>query len=83
MDLAYDHIQEEAFPQDQSSPSDTPKPEDQQSSLNSDIQEAYKAISSSPWGAKIGGFLGNVVKQVGSRCPRLWHLRRQFLIRTG
>jgi hypothetical protein len=60
MDLAYDHIQEEAFPEE---PSDTQekKPE---TTLNSDFQEAYKAISSSPWGARLGGFFGSVVKQV-------------------
>ncbi|OAA70243.1 BSD domain-containing protein [Cordyceps fumosorosea ARSEF 2679] len=62
MDLAYDHIQEEAFRRD------TPKPAEQgseqpQSSLNEEIQDAYKAFSSSPWGAKIGGFFGNMVKQ--------------------
>lgn len=37
-----------------------------QNSLNKDFQEAYKAISSSPWGAKLGGFFGSVVKQVSS-----------------
>ncbi|KJZ78473.1 hypothetical protein HIM_01864 [Hirsutella minnesotensis 3608] len=58
MDLAYDHIQQDAFSQEQGS-SDP----NQESSLNSDIQDAYKAISSSAWGIKIGGFLGNVVKQ--------------------
>ncbi|KAJ6787896.1 hypothetical protein PWT90_01879 [Aphanocladium album] len=62
MDLAYDHIQEEAFRRD------TPKPgekssEEPQSSLNNEIQDAYKAFSASPWGAKIGGFFGNMVKQ--------------------
>ncbi|KAK3941637.1 BSD domain-containing protein 1-B [Diplogelasinospora grovesii] len=64
MDLAYDHIQEESFPKD---PEDTPssgdkKPE-QQTSLNSELQDAYRAFSSSPWGARIGGFFGTVVKQ--------------------
>jgi hypothetical protein len=61
MDLAYDHIHEENFGRD------TPKPEQQsenQPSLNSDIQDAYKAFSATPWGAKIGGFFGSVVKQV-------------------
>jgi len=64
MDLAYDHIQEEAFPKEEET---TPKPsEDQQThpTLNDDLQEAYKVISTSTWGARIGGFLGNVVKQV-------------------
>ncbi|KAL1871186.1 hypothetical protein VTK73DRAFT_2237 [Phialemonium thermophilum] len=64
MDLAYDHIQEEAFPKetDEGSGRDRTGSE-HASTLNVDIQEAYKAISSSPWGARIGGFFGNVVKQ--------------------
>lgn len=62
MDLAYDHIQKTAYPADQSDAADTPTPE-HQSSLNNDLQDAYKAIPSSAWGIKIGGFLGNVVKQ--------------------
>ncbi|CEJ91146.1 hypothetical protein VHEMI06879 [[Torrubiella] hemipterigena] len=58
MDLAtFDHLQEGALP------SDPQKSEEAQSSLNNDIQDAYKAFSSSPWGAKIGGFFGSVVKQ--------------------
>lgn len=64
MDLAYDHIQEDAYPKDQDGKG-TPKPEESQSSLNKDFQDAYKAFSNSPWGARLGGFLGNVVKQVG------------------
>lgn len=61
MDLAYDHIQEEAL-----TPEQGVKDEDKKSetTLNSDFQEAYKAISSSPWGARLGGFFGSVVKQV-------------------
>ncbi|CZR52036.1 related to DOS1 protein [Phialocephala subalpina] len=59
MDLAYDHIQEEAFPEEPSSEQEK-KPE---TTINSDFQEAYKAISSSPWGARLGGFFGSVVKQ--------------------
>lgn len=61
MDLAYDHIQELALPKD-SEQAQEPKPE--QSSLNKDLQDAYRAISSSTWGARIGGFFGTVVKQV-------------------
>ncbi|KAL2890036.1 BSD domain-containing protein C22A12.14c [Ceratocystis lukuohia] len=70
MDIAYDHIQENAFNKDEApSKNDADasekneKQQQAQASLNSDIQEAYKAISSSAWGAKIGGFLGTVVKQ--------------------
>ncbi|KAL7951858.1 hypothetical protein V8C42DRAFT_19844 [Trichoderma barbatum] len=62
MDLAYDHIQEEAYKNANES-GESSKQEDAQTSLNSDIQEAYKALSASPWGAKIGGFFGNVIKQ--------------------
>lgn len=64
MDLAYDYMQEaEALPKNQGGASSASNPE-QQPSLNDDIQDAYKAISSSAWGIKIGGFLGTVVKQV-------------------
>ncbi|KAK8085023.1 BSD domain protein [Apiospora hydei] len=76
MDLQYDHIAEEALrdnaqPSASSSPDDK-KPEQQQQqqpqqpqhTLNEDLQEAYKAISTSAWGSRLGGFFGNVVKQV-------------------
>ena len=63
MDLAYDHIQEEAFPQEDASKTQEKNPENP-NTLNADFQEAYKAISSSPWGARLGGFFGTVVKQV-------------------
>ena len=62
MDLAYDHIQEEALSPEQVSQNEEKKRE---TTLNADFQEAYKAISSSAWGAKLGGFFGSVVKQVG------------------
>ncbi|KUJ23002.1 BSD-domain-containing protein [Mollisia scopiformis] len=60
MDLAYDHIQEEALSPDEPSAKEEKKPE---TTINADFQEAYKAISSSPWGARLGGFFGSVVKQ--------------------
>lgn len=63
MDLAYDHIQEDAYAKEEAGSKDSDK-NDQQSSLNNDLQDAYKAFSNSPWGARIGGFFGNVVKQV-------------------
>lgn len=66
MDIAYDHIQESNFPEEHS---DSQQPGDKkpapQPSLNEDFQDAYRAFSSSPWGARIGGFFGTVVKQVG------------------
>jgi len=68
MDLAYDHIQEEALTGEKPSSSAESKDKKDEptatNTLNSDFQEAYKAISSSPWGARLGGFFGSVVKQV-------------------
>ncbi|KAH8789696.1 hypothetical protein BGZ57DRAFT_754175 [Hyaloscypha finlandica] len=61
MDLAYDHIQEEALSPEEHADKQEQKPET--TTLNSDFQEAYKVISSSPWGARLGGFFGSVVKQ--------------------
>ena len=61
MDVAYDHIQEEILSPDEQWGENQNA---QHSTLNTEFQEAYKAISSSPWGAKIGGFWGSVMKQV-------------------
>lgn len=69
MDLAYDHIVEESLPKDDNR-SDTAgqsserKPE---STLNEDLQEAYRAFSSSSWGTWLGGTVEKVVKQVRMR----------------
>lgn len=62
MDLAYDHIQEVALAPEEAAEKNEKQAET--NTLNSDFQEAYKAISSSPWGARLGGFFGSVVKQV-------------------
>ena len=62
MDLAYDHIQESALSPDETAENGSKNAESP--TLNKDFQEAYKAISSSPWGARLGGFFGSVVKQV-------------------
>lgn len=70
MDLTYEYLQQDPVAKKESEPGakDTPedgsKPEQPQPTLNDEIQDAYKAFSASPWGARIGGFLGNVVKQV-------------------
>lgn len=70
MDSAYDHIQEKNYPEDQDkkaageSSSDAPP-----SDFNSEVQEAYRAISSSPWAARLGGFWQTAKKQVRLR-PR-------------
>lgn len=70
MDLAYDNIVKESLPKDDepSSSSSEKKPEPQ-ATLNDDIQEAYRAFSSSPWGTWLGGQVGKVVKQVSERHP--------------
>lgn len=67
MDLAYDHILEQSLtPEQQNQEQKDKQPE---VTLNGEFQEAYKAISSSPWGSKLGGFFGNVVKQVRHASP--------------
>ncbi|KAH8711881.1 hypothetical protein GQ44DRAFT_762948 [Phaeosphaeriaceae sp. PMI808] len=60
MDSAYDHIQEESYPQDptkQQTAGDSTH-EQTASNFNAEIQDAYNAISSSPWAARLGGFFG-------------------------
>lgn len=66
MDLAYDHIQDDAYAKkDNTDGSEAEKKEEQpQASLSNEVQDAYKAFSNSPWGAKLGGFFSNVAKQV-------------------
>ncbi|PPJ50190.1 hypothetical protein CBER1_05212 [Cercospora berteroae] len=70
MDVAYDHIQEEAL-----SPAERKKAEDAASSsadsteqqpantLNTEFQQAFQAVSASPWGAKLGGWFSSARKQ--------------------
>ncbi|KAK7753891.1 hypothetical protein SLS62_004257 [Diatrype stigma] len=67
MDLAYDNIAKESLPDDaeRSSSSSSEKKPEPSSTLNEDIQEAYRAFSSSPWGTWLGGQVGKVVKQGG------------------
>jgi hypothetical protein len=68
MDSAYDHIQEENFRPDPDSKEPAAPSSGTQNetanNLNAEIQDAYKAISSSPWAARLGGFFGTVKKQV-------------------
>ncbi|KAM0273194.1 hypothetical protein ACHAQH_008429 [Verticillium albo-atrum] len=63
MDLAYDQINQDAYPKDNDKKDGDKKDGQPEVSLNDDIQEAYKAFTNSPWGVKLGGFLGNAVKQ--------------------
>lgn len=64
MDSAYDHIQQQTYPEDAPKQApDSGSAQPQPSNFNAEFQDAYKAISSSPWAARIGGFLGTVKKQ--------------------
>ena len=68
MDLAYDYIQEDTSRPSRNDGDDSAEGSSNdrpQQSLNSEIQDAYKAFTSSSWGVSIGGFLGTVRKQVG------------------
>lgn len=64
MDSAYDHIQEQSLPDDEAPQQGRDNAQQKSSDFNSEFQEAYQAISSSPWAARLGGFLGSVKKQV-------------------
>ncbi|CAI7589372.1 unnamed protein product [Penicillium bialowiezense] len=61
MDIAYDHIQEEAFSNKEGAPSEA-KPQES-NNLNDELQETFRAFSASPWGSRIGGLWDNVRKQ--------------------
>jgi hypothetical protein len=68
MDIAYDHIHEESLPAHHdrdasagaSSSSTTQQPSQ---TLNTEFQQAFQAVSSSPWGARLGGWFGEARKQ--------------------
>lgn len=65
MDIAYDHIQEEVLTPDGAA--EAGKNSTNQPGLNTELAQAYKAISSSPWGARLGALVGTVKKQVCAR----------------
>ncbi|KAI4765105.1 BSD-domain-containing protein [Aureobasidium sp. EXF-3400] len=61
MDFAYDQIQEESLPADrEGQPSTSSQPP---TDLNTEFQQAFKAVSASPWGARLGGFFAQAKKQ--------------------
>ncbi|KAI9811548.1 MAG: hypothetical protein M1826_003151 [Phylliscum demangeonii] len=61
MDIAYDHIQEEALLPDDVTNKEEKAPEPP--TLNDEFAQAYKAISSSSWGTRLGALVGTVKKQ--------------------
>ena len=62
MDVAYDHIQEEVLSPDQIANKKSKDQNQTEGNLNTEFQEAYKSFSSSPWGARLGGFFSDVRK---------------------
>ncbi|TKA77899.1 hypothetical protein B0A55_03343 [Friedmanniomyces simplex] len=62
MDIAYDHVQKEAL-----SPSEEHAQraiaEETSTNLNADLQQAFQAVSSSPWGSRLGGWFSQARKQ--------------------
>ncbi|KLU88626.1 hypothetical protein MAPG_07611 [Magnaporthiopsis poae ATCC 64411] len=69
MDLAYDQILEKSVSKEnETTPraSGEKKAENEEPTLSAEVQDAYRAFSSSPWGARIGGFIGSVAKQGGN-----------------
>ena len=62
MDVAYDHIQEEVLSPDEIASKKSQDPNQKPGNLNTEFQEAYKSFSSSPWGARLGGFFSDVRK---------------------
>ncbi|CAL8578782.1 hypothetical protein XPA_004555 [Xanthoria parietina] len=67
MDVAYDHIQEEALSPDEAAKKEA-ESKAKQPDLNRELQETYRAISASPWGAKLGGWFSDVKKQGETYC---------------
>ena len=63
MDIAYDHIQEEALSSEEAARKTAEDEKQRQSNLNTEFQEAYKSFAASPWGARLGGFFNDVKKQ--------------------
>lgn len=73
MDIAYDHIQEESLPahherDSAAAASSDDKAQEQQQpqttqTLNTEFQQAFQAVSASPWGARLGGWFGQARKQ--------------------
>lgn len=63
MDFAYDQIQEESLPSDHSSQTTTNDSSSAPITLETEFHQAFKAVSASPWGARLGGFFASAKKQ--------------------
>lgn len=58
MDIAYDQVQESVY-----APGDESPDHDGSGGLNTEIQQALKAVQSSPWGTALGGWFTQARKQ--------------------
>ncbi|KAH9836445.1 domain in transcription factors and synapse-associated proteins [Teratosphaeria destructans] len=56
MDVAYDHVHEESLPEHQEGRSG-------EAGGPNDLQQAFQAVSASPWGARLGGWFSQARKQ--------------------
>lgn len=64
MDVAYDHITEETLAPDEHDGKGKGKGgAGSDGGLNTELTQAYKALSASPWGTRLGAFVGTVRKQ--------------------
>ncbi|WPG98727.1 Hypothetical protein R9X50_00152100 [Acrodontium crateriforme] len=59
MDIAYDQIQDESFAPEQHGEGGDASA----SNINAEFQSAFRAVSSSPWGSKLGGWISQARKQ--------------------
>ncbi|KIV99308.1 uncharacterized protein PV09_08969 [Verruconis gallopava] len=86
MDVAYDHIQEESFPEDEENTKSQHKGEANNDSapqtINQDLRDAYKAFTSSPWGMKLGGLWSSAKKQGEQYYATAQHEASELLSRT-
>ncbi|EMD00129.1 hypothetical protein BAUCODRAFT_30590 [Baudoinia panamericana UAMH 10762] len=62
MDVAYDHVQDEALTPAEVAAQREASAETSQN-LNNDLQQAFRAVSSSPWGTRLGGWFNQARKQ--------------------
>ena len=63
MDVAYDAVQKESYPEDESQTDDAQHKRDRSESVNTEFRDAYNAFSNSSWGATVGGWWGSAKKQ--------------------
>jgi hypothetical protein len=63
MDVAYDHVQEEALAPSEEGQRRSTAEASASHNLPNDLQDAFKAVSNSPWGTTLGGWLSQARKK--------------------